>query len=123
MDASLPEQVAVRTYIETLPNPFPMQRMSNKVDTVSGHATIFWHRDQPNPAAPPANVWVLWADAGTGDATVSIPVTHPQVIARQIDGASETNRAENGRITVHLRGEAKMAPPVFIVDRPPGPLD
>jgi hypothetical protein len=117
MDASVPEQTAVKTYIETLPNPFPMQRMSNKVDIVSGHATIFWHPDRAAFEAQLGGVWVLWADAGTGDATVSIPVTRPEVIVRQIDGASQTNRVESGRITVHLRGDAKMAPPAIVIDR------
>jgi hypothetical protein len=119
MDASRAEQVAVRTYVEVLPNPFPMRRMSNQVDVLSGRATVFWHPDQPAPGS--GGVWVLWAEAGTGAATVSVPVKRAESMIRQVNGASQVMRAANGRVTIDLRGDAKMPPPVLLLDRPPPP--
>jgi hypothetical protein len=116
MDASRAEQAAVRTYIEALPNPFPMWRMSNQVDVLSGRATVFWHPDPPAPES--GGVWALWAEAGTGDATVSVPLARAEAILRQVEGASQIARAANGRVTIFLRGDAKMAPPVLVLDRP-----
>jgi hypothetical protein len=119
MDPSRAEQAAIRTYIEALPNPFPMRRMSNQVDVLSGRATVFWH---PDPSAPGSGgVWVLWAEAGTGGATVSVPIERAEAIIRQVDGASQTVRPAKGRVTIELRGDAKMAPPVLIIDRPSPP--
>jgi hypothetical protein len=119
MDACPAEQAAIRTYIETLPNPFPMRRMSNQVDILSGRAAVFWHPDQPGPGS--GAVWVLWAQAGTGEATVSIPVERAETIIREVDGANQVAPAVKGRVTILLRGDAKMAPPVLVIDRPSAP--
>jgi uncharacterized protein with GYD domain len=117
MDASPIEQNAVRAYIDALPNPFPMFRMSNQVDVISGRASVFWH---PDPAQPnQAGVWILWAEAGTGDACVSIPAEHSEAILCQVDGSKTTLHAANGRVTIFLRGDAKMAPPLLVLDRSP----
>jgi hypothetical protein len=119
MDASQVEQTAIRTYIDALPNPFPMRRMSNQVDVLSGRATIFWHLDHPAPRS--GGVWALWAEAGVGDATVSIRLEHEEATLRQVDGTKQVTRATNGRVTIALRGDPKMAPPVLVIDRPPPP--
>src|ERR1700722_2501754 len=115
MDASPPEQASVKTYIEVLPNPFPMRRMSNQVDVLSGQATVFWHPDEVAPES--SGVWVLWANAGTGDAAVSLPIKRSQVLIRQMDGTSQVVQAVQGKVTALLRGDAKMAPPVLVIDR------
>jgi hypothetical protein len=119
MDPSRVEQVAVRTYIEVLPNPFPMRRMSNQVDVLSGRAAVFWHADPP--VAGSGGVWALWAEAGTGDATVSVPMQGTEAIVRQVDGATYTTPAVNGRVTIRLHGDAKMAPPALVIDRSAAP--
>jgi hypothetical protein len=117
MDASPVEQSAIRTYVDTLPSPFPMFRMSNQVEVLSGQATAFWHPDQPASAA--GGVWTLWADAGTGDATVSIPLNRGEAILRRVDGSTQIMRGDQGRVRIPLRGDAKMAPPTLVIDRPP----
>jgi hypothetical protein len=116
MDASPPEQTAVRTYIDTLPNPFPMRRMSNQVDVSTGQATVYWHPDHPGPAS--GGVWVLWANPGTGDATASIPAPHGDTILRQADGTGQVMHPLQGRVAIPLRGDPKMPPPVLLIDRP-----
>jgi hypothetical protein len=116
MDASPEEQISVRTYIEALPNPFPMLRMSNQVDILRGQAAVFWHPDQP--ASDGGGVWALWAEAGRGDASVSVPVKSAEVVIRTVGGARQVARAAQGRVTISLHGDAKMAPPVLIIDRP-----
>jgi hypothetical protein len=116
MDPSREEQAAVKTYIEELPNPFPMRRMSNQVEVLSGQATVFWHPDSTMTNSD--GVWVLWAQAATGEATASVPVKRSQVLVRQVDGATLVVRANQGKVTVLLRGDAKMPPPVLLIDRP-----
>lgn len=118
MDASRPEQTAIRTYVEALPNPFPMLRVSNQVAILSGRGSVFWHPDQPRSAPGSGGVWVLWAEAGTGDTTVSVPVQRAEAVIRQLDGASQVTPAANGRVTIHLQGDGKMAPPILLIDRP-----
>jgi len=115
MDASPIEQTAVRAYIDALPHPFPMFRMSNQVDVIAGRANVFWHPDQPQ--ATHGGVWILWAEAETGNASVSLPAGRSKAILRQVDGSQSVLQATNGRLTILLRADAKMAPPVLILDR------
>jgi hypothetical protein len=71
MDASPPEQAAVRAYIRALPDPFPMQRANEKVNVLNGNPVALCHPDGTNSDA--GRVWVLWAVASTGDAEVQVP--------------------------------------------------
>ena len=116
MDASPIEQTAVRAYIDTLPNPFPMLRMSNQVDVIGGRANVFWHPDHEQPSSQ-EGVWILWAEAGTGEASVSVPVRGSTAVLRQVDDSQTVVQATNGRVTIRLRGDAKMPPPVLALDR------
>lgn len=61
-------------------------------------------------------VWVLWAAAGTRDAEVELPIVRQQVQAAQIDGTEHTLRCASGRLRIRLQGEAKMAPPILLID-------
>ena len=115
MDASGPEQTAVRAYIRALPNPFPMQRANDQAGALSGTPVVFCHRDGTNADA--GRVWVLWAAAGTGDAEVELPTVRKQVRIVQIDGAEDILAGTDEHSRVHLRGESKMAPPVLLIDR------
>jgi hypothetical protein len=121
MDACPAEQVAVRGYVEALPNPFPMCRMSNQVDILSGRAMVYWHPGSDQPAPGSGGVWVLWAEAGAGNAVVSVPVERAQAILRQVDGTSRFVSTAKGRVRIDLRGDAKMPPPVLLIDLPPAP--
>lgn len=115
MDASRPEQTAVRTYIRVLPNPFPMQRANDRVRTLNGTPVVFCHPDNANAEA--GRVWVLWATAGSGDADVEVPALRAQVESVLIDGTESSIAVTNGQLRIHLRGETKMAPPVLLIDR------
>jgi len=117
MDASPLEQLAVRAYIDALPYPFPILRMSNQVAILSGRANVFWHPDRAQP--PREGVWILWAEAGAGEAGVSIPIDHPKAVLRQLDGTESIARATNGCVTICLPGDPKMARPVLVLDRSP----
>jgi hypothetical protein len=118
MDASPVEQSAVRAYIDALPNPFPMLRASNQVEVIRGRANVFWHPDQAQPASQ-EGVWILWAEAGPGEASVSLPARRSMAILRQMDGSQTVVPATNGKVTIFLRGDAKMAPPILALDRSP----
>lgn len=115
MDASAPEQRAVRAYIRALPDPFPMRRAPDQVRTLSGTPVVFRHLDSTN--ADSGRVWVLWAAAGTGDAEVELPTLRRQIETVQIDGTESTMTSTNERLRLRLRGESKMAPPVLVIDR------
>lgn len=119
MDASLPEQTAVRAYVRALPNPFPMQRAEDQARVVSGTAAVFCHPEGTNSEA--GRVWVLWATAGTGDAQVELPILRTEARAVQVDGVEAILPSASRRVQVHLRGETKMAPPVLVIDRGPVP--
>ncbi len=116
MDASPPEQVAVRVYVETLPNPFPMLPATEEIEVIQGHATAFRHPDGAETGA--GQVWIVWALAETGEAVVELPVVHESVEVLTVDGKQETAPAVEGRVRIRLSGDAKMAPPVLVVDRP-----
>ena len=116
MDASEPEQKAVRTYVETLPRPFPMLAASNEVEVVNGRVAVFRHPDGAQPDA--GQVWVIWALAGTGPASVKVPVLHPRVQVISVTGQTNRVTAEAGRVRLDLKGEAKMPEPLLLVDRP-----
>ncbi len=115
MDASRPEQVAVRAYIQALPDPFPMKRANDRVAVVSGSPVAFCHLDNTNTDA--GRVWVLWAAAGTGGGEVELPCIREQVKLVQVDGTETRTNPANGRLSVQLRGDGKMAPPVLLIDR------
>jgi len=116
MDASKPEQAAVRAYVHALPDPFPMQRADQQVQVSSGNPVVFRHLDHTNAQA--GRVWVLWAAADTGEAEVEVPSVGQQVARVSLDGAKTLLTSTNGRVRIHLRGDTKMAPPVLLIDRP-----
>jgi hypothetical protein len=116
MDASAPEQAAVRAYVQALPWPFPMRPADAEVKVLRGSATAFRHPDGDAPGA--GQVWVLWAVADTGDAEVEVPVVREQVTRVHVDGTRTVCHTRGGRLTVDLKGDRKMAPPILLVDRP-----
>ncbi|HYG36521.1 MAG TPA: hypothetical protein VEC99_17135, partial [Clostridia bacterium] len=83
MDASPREQVAVRSYIRVLPNPFPMLPATKEISVLQGQAVAFRHPDGPEPNA--GAVWVVWAVAGLENAEVEIPVQREQVEVISVD--------------------------------------
>jgi len=127
MDASRAEQAAVRAYIETLPDPFPMRRANDLVKPLKGKPVVFCHFDSTKVDA--GRVWVAWAVAGTGDAEVEFPCqsrgeggvpmrdSERFIKAVQVDGAQMIMTPTNNCLRIHLRGDAKMAPPVVLIDR------
>lgn len=123
MDASIPEQVAIRSYVRTLPNPFPMARAAERIQVLNGKAVAFCHGDppekQPESAGREGQVWVVWAEANTGDATVEVPMVQSTVEAVSVDGSRQTLTASNGRVRIYLQGDAKMPPPLLLIDRTP----
>ncbi len=116
MDASPPERVAVRTYVDALPNPFPMMPAETELDVVEGKATAFRHPDGADSDA--GQVWVVWALADTGGAVVTLPVRRETVEVLAVDGSRETIEVVDGRVRLELKGDSKMPPPVLVVDRP-----
>jgi hypothetical protein len=118
MDASPREQVAVRAYVNALPNPFPMLEASNMVLVVHGHIAAFSHPDAQTKDA--GQVWVLWALADTGDAIVEVPVRRGRVETISTDGQVEILAAAGQRVQLNLKGDAKMPVPTLLIDRPDG---
>lgn len=116
MDASAPERAAVRAYIRTLPWPFPMQPADSELKVRRGNATAFRHPDGDRPDA--GQVWILWATADSGEAVVEVPVRQERVGLVRVDGTQTVTNVVGRRLTLELKGDAKMAPPVMVVDRP-----
>jgi hypothetical protein len=115
MDASRPEQAAVRAYIRALPNPLPMAPATNELRVLGGAVAAFRHEDGPEAEA--GRVWVLWAVAGAGPAVVDVPVLRPQVDVVSVDGRKEEVAASQRHVRIQLKGDAKMAPGLIVVDR------
>ncbi|MCA9258747.1 MAG: hypothetical protein KDA61_06090 [Planctomycetales bacterium] len=116
MDASPPEQIAVRTYIEALPDPFPMKPAEQLLSVGKGDVSAFRHLDGNEPAD--GAVWVVWARAGTGDAMATIPVVRESVEVFDVEGRRREAIAREGYVALALEGDDKMAPPLIVVDRP-----
>jgi hypothetical protein len=116
MDACPREQIAVGNYIRVLPNPFPMLPAKKEVSVVQGQVAAFRHPDGPEPEA--GQVWITWALANTGDAIIEIPTRRSHLEATSVEGQRRILEPINGRVRLELRGDAKMAPPVLLVDRP-----
>jgi hypothetical protein len=115
MDAAPLEQIAVRAYVEALPNPFPMHRADQFVSVLAGKPVVFRHVDGAAPDA--GRVWVLWAAAATGDASLEVPCIHPVAQVIRVDGTVATMTNLAGRLKIHLSSDQKMAPPLLVVDR------
>lgn len=115
MDASDAEQVAIRAYVRPLPWPFPMNSADSEVKWLRGRGAAFRHRDEAKPEA--GQVWVLWAQADTGDAEVEIPALREQVTLIHTDGTETAVHAAGHRLIIELQGDKKMAPPVIVLDR------
>ena len=116
MDACPREQIAVGNYIRVLPNPFPMLPAKKEVSVVQGQVAAFRHPDGPEPEA--GQVLITWALANTGDAIIEIPTRRSHLEATSVEGQRRILEPINGRVRLELRGDAKMAPPVLLVDRP-----
>lgn len=116
MDASAAEQTTVRAYVATLPNPFPILPASNEIVVVAGNVSVFRHPDGLEPTS--GQVWIIWALADSGPATVSVPVQRERVRIVSVNGQSTEIGAGDGRVRIELKGDSKMAAPVLVVDRP-----
>ncbi|HEV2391783.1 MAG TPA: hypothetical protein VG146_05400 [Verrucomicrobiae bacterium] len=116
MDASKPEQSAVRAYVRVLPNPFPMLLATKEISIAHGQAVAFIHADSTESNA--RRVWIVWALAGTGDAIVDIPARAESAQIVFLDGHSEKVDATSQRIRLKLKGDLKMPPPVLVVETP-----
>jgi hypothetical protein len=115
MDASEKEQMAVREYIRTLPNPFPMLPASKEVEAFKGSVQAFRHPDGARP--DDGQVWVIWADNGTDGADMAVSVVRDRVRIHHVDGSSEDVAAVSGKIRLSLPGGKKISPPVLLEDR------
>jgi len=116
MDASELEQTAVRTYVRALPWPFPMIPADSEVKVERGQATAFRHPCSEQAEA--GQVWILWAVADAGNAEIEVPVAHTRVSVMRVDGSESILSPTGSRITLELKGDHKMAPPIILVDRP-----
>jgi hypothetical protein len=115
MDASERERAAVRAYVRVLPWPFPVKPADAEVKVLRGRAAAFRHPDGEQPQA--GQVWILWATADTGAAQVELPARRERVMLVQVDGSESVTNAPGHRLTLGLKGDPKMAPPVMVVDR------
>lgn len=115
MDASPPEQIAVRSYLEVLPNPFPMLPASEEVELVTGSAVAFRHPDGSEPNE--GQVWIVWAQADTGDAEITLPVYHARIELVHVNGQREKIPSRDGQVRIQLTGDSKMPAPILVVDR------
>ena len=118
MDPSKPEQVAIRAYVKALPDPFPMMEAGGEATVASGRAVVYRHRrgDALGAKMGGGTVWVLWAEAGGQGAEVEIPTEGGECSVVGLDGAEVSRSAVSGRLKVVLAGDAKMAPPILVVD-------
>lgn len=111
MDASNSEQDAVRAYIKALPNPFPMLPATKEIKVLKGRAIAFRHPRDKN-----SHVWIVWAQADTGNALVEIPVQKQQIEIVEVDGKKRRADTRNQRLRLSLKGDVKMPPPLLIID-------
>ncbi len=116
MDAASAEQAAEHAYTSILPDPFPMVRADSFATTIRGKAVVFQHNDRGT--GQNGCVWILWAQADTGDAVVKIPLRYANAAIVDTRGNVRIVNATNKTITVSLNEDAKMAPGLIIVDRP-----
>jgi len=114
MDASPPEQIAVKNYIQVLPQPFPMLPASDQIEIIDGKAVAFLHVD--GDVEEERRVWIVWAQANTGDATIELPIISDQVQIVTMDGQRETKQTSQRRIRLQLHGDSKMPAPLRVVD-------
>jgi hypothetical protein len=115
MDASAKERIAVKAYVQALLWPFPMRDAASEIKVLRGNVAAFRHSD--GSGSEVGQVWVLWAIANTGDAVVEVPVRRNRVEMATVDGQTEAVSATESRVRLDLKGDAKMAAPVIVVDR------
>jgi hypothetical protein len=116
MDPSEPERAAVKAYVEAMPRPFPMEPADSYVKVLRGSAAAFWHRDPNN--AKGGRVWIVWAKAGTGTASIQLPTLSDQVTVVRIDGERVDCGVSDHRLVLEVPGDAKMAAPMIVIDCP-----
>lgn len=71
------EQTTVKSYIQELPDPFPMLPAPDRLTILDGQVRAFRHPKGPAPEE--GQVWVIWAIVDTGDVSVTVPVFHSEV--------------------------------------------
>jgi hypothetical protein len=92
-----------------------MQPADAEVKVLRGRVATFHHPDGERSEA--GQVWILWAIADTGDAQVEVPVPRERVTLVQVDGSESVPSAPGHWLTLELKGDRKMAPPVIVIDR------
>ncbi len=116
MDPTPAEQLAIRAYVSALPNPFPLLPANPELTARHGKVAAFRH--PIGGASAKGNVWIIWPLAGTGDAVLDLAVRHERVTLITVTGESKPVTAGSGRVTLELKGDAKMAAGVLVLDGP-----
>lgn len=111
MDASEKEQAAVKTFVEVLPDPFPIVPAEHQLTVLEGKVVAYRHTE------PARTVWVLWAKNGTPGAKVEVPVSGESARIYNVDGRVKTVNSDEGNILVALPGGERISPSVLIEDR------
>ena len=107
------QQAAVRTMVELLPDPFPMERVNAELGIDRDDAEVFRViRDDG------ATVYLLWAANGVWRRRVSLPVSSKRVVRVSRDGEREPLEASGGEVELVLRGSSPFSEPLFVVDGP-----
>jgi hypothetical protein len=123
MDAAELEIVAVRAYVAALPWPFPMNRADREIKVLTGGVNLVAYRHLDGSQPDEGQVWVLWTEPGSANATIELPAHNTTVTLISTDGSKIQQEPVAGRVTVELTGDKKMAPPVLVVDRKVRPED
>jgi hypothetical protein len=117
MDASRLERVAIRAYVSTLPDPFPMTDATLDATIVSGAGRVFRHDDRDESGG---RVWVVWARPGTEPFRVALPARYGSVRVVRMDGKEQEVKVMNGEIVLQAEPDRKLSPPLLVIDRPSG---
>ena len=115
MDASAPERAAVRAYVRALPWPFPMEPADAAVKVRRGRVAAFRHPDGEQAKA--GQVWMLGPSPTPATRKWKCPSRMSGSRSCRWTARKPSRPTADHRLTLELKGDRKMAPPVMVVDR------
>lgn len=107
------QQAAVKTMVELLPEPFPMERVNDTLEIDREDAEVYRVVREDG-----ATVYLLWAANGVWRRRISLPVASSNVARVSRAGEREQLEVNRGEVEVVLKGSSPFSEPLFVVVEP-----
>lgn len=112
-DASPGMARSVKTMVELLPDPFPMEQVNKRIGVSLESASVY----RVERRSDGGWTYVAWAENGSWlDRSIELPIRSERAFKVSRDGKRKELTVSNGHVHVTLSSGTPFAEPVFVVE-------